>query len=168
MLIRVRSNVGVWRVDGLDEKLSTLEAVMQKIAETRPHVVYTQPLSADPACSQPFDVSQPLHALGLRQGSMVHCRVDPSTCADQTMADVQMDGEDVAMTAVGDGEKQHMRRVIGKDGSIKLVPTNETSAGQDKGFRKGMMPLRDMKMQWTCKCLDCCHENAISYLHSSG
>jgi len=48
-----------------------------------------------------------------------------------------------------------MKRVIGKDGSIKLVPASEESSlttstsDTTRGFRKGMMALRDMKMQWT-------------------
>ena len=46
----------------------------------------------------------------------------------------------------------NFRRVIGKDGSINLVPTSEVSdPSQDKGFRKGMLALRDMKMHWTRK-----------------
>jgi nuclear protein localization family protein 4 len=42
-----------------------------------------------------------------------------------------------------------MRRTVDKDGQIRLVPTTETQAAQDRGFRKGMMALRDMKMSWT-------------------
>ena len=43
----------------------------------------------------------------------------------------------------------NMRRVIGKDGSIMLVPSNEMPQEKEKGFRRGMMALRDMKMHWT-------------------
>jgi nuclear protein localization family protein 4 len=43
----------------------------------------------------------------------------------------------------------NMRRVIDKDGRIKMVPSSEVPAGKERGFRKGMLPLRDMKMQWT-------------------
>ena len=43
-----------------------------------------------------------------------------------------------------------MKRIIDKDGQIKLVPSNEVrSLADDKGFRRGMMPLRDIKMAWT-------------------
>lgn len=43
-----------------------------------------------------------------------------------------------------------MKRIIDKDGQIKLVPSNEVrSSTDDKGFRRGMMPLRDIKMAWT-------------------
>jgi nuclear protein localization family protein 4 len=40
-----------------------------------------------------------------------------------------------------------MRKTIGKDGSIQMV--HAVTADEKKGFRKGMMPLRDMKMSWT-------------------
>lgn len=50
-----------------------------------------------------------------------------------------------------------MRRVIDKDGRILLVPNSSEAAassssrsgGPDRGFRKGLLPLRDMKMSWT-------------------
>ena len=49
-----------------------------------------------------------------------------------------------------------MKRIIGKDGSIKLIPADSIEGGEGggagddgRGFRKGQMALRDMKMQWT-------------------
>ena len=155
MLIRVRSNVGVWRVEVDDS--ATLQGVLDQIAQTRPHVQYEKPLSADPAGHQLLDPSQLLSTLGLRHGSMVYCRVDPATCADNSA---------VVAAEVPEPEKekegQYMRRIIDKDGSIKMVPSNEVRApGQDKGFRKGMLPLRDMKMQWTCTCVKCFLEESV-------
>ena len=40
-----------------------------------------------------------------------------------------------------------MRRVIDKDGAIHIVPIGDSGngGGTGQGFRKGMMPLRDMK-----------------------
>ncbi|KAL3909202.1 MAG: hypothetical protein SGILL_008177 [Bacillariaceae sp.] len=45
----------------------------------------------------------------------------------------------------------NMKRVIGKDGSIQLIPSTEASNAEKegRGFRKGMMALRDIKMAWT-------------------
>lgn len=129
MLIRVRSNVGVWRVDDLDEATATVATVMAGIATERPGVVYEEPFSRDPACRNHLDPTATLQAQGLGHGSMVHCRVDPASCL------------------VATGETSNMRRVIGKDGNIEVV--HAEGADESRGFRKGMMPLRDMKMQWT-------------------
>jgi hypothetical protein len=45
-----------------------------------------------------------------------------------------------------------MRRIIDANGQIKLIPnTNDNPReGEDKGFRKGLKALRDIKMHWTC------------------
>eukprot|EP00934_Nitzschia_sp_Nitz4_P005876 Nitzschia sp. Nitz4//scaffold321_size20361//9085//10488//NITZ4_008685-RA/size20361-processed-gene-0.35-mRNA-1//-1//CDS//3329547781//5866//frame0 len=149
MLLRVRSNVGVWRVDGLSET-STVNDVLAGIAATRPDVVYEKPLSSDPACNSPLDSSQTLSQQGLRHGSMVHCRVDPATCVDISVAVASQDAAVESAPDSGNAPAVNMKRIIDKDGSIKLVPSNEArSAGEDKGFRRGMMALRDIKMAWT-------------------
>ena len=166
MLIRVRSNVGVWRVDGLDAATATIADVQAGIAQTRPNVVYTQALSSDPAGRSPVDPSATLQSQGLAQhGMMLHCRVDPSTCVEITNNNnASSNGEDTLMANSGDSAgntntssatassttSTTMRRVIDKDGQIKMVPVAAgPSAGSEKGFRKGMMALRDMKMSWT-------------------
>mmetsp|Transcript_12430 Transcript_12430/g.20610 ORF Transcript_12430/g.20610 Transcript_12430/m.20610 type:complete len:444 (+) Transcript_12430:118-1449(+) len=129
MLIRVRSNVGVWRVDDLNEATATVATVMEGIAMVRPQVVYEEPFSRDPACRNHLDPTATLTAQGLGHGSMIHCRVDAASCAEAT------------------GETSTMRRVIGKDGNIEMV--HAEGADEKRGFRKGMKPLRDMKMSWT-------------------
>ena len=40
MLIRVRTNVGVWRVDGLDASTAKVQNVMESIKKVRPYLVY--------------------------------------------------------------------------------------------------------------------------------
>lgn len=147
MIIRVRSNVGVWRVEGLDEATSTGETILAEIAKTRPHVSYEKPLSRDPACKQPIDLGIPLRSQNLKHGAMIHCRVDPSTCATAD-APLSAAGEDESGTS-GPQNNANMKRIIDKDGQIKLVPSNEVHNATDKGFRRGMMPLRDIKMAWT-------------------
>jgi nuclear protein localization protein 4 homolog len=155
MIVRVRSNVGVWRVEGL-EPSSTGQDILNGIAQTRPHVVYEKPLSRDPSGQEPIDMGMTLQSQNLQHGSMIYCRVDPASCADALFPPA-------AAAADNAGEERHsgadnawtentsnMKRVIDKDGSIRLVPSNEVrSAGEDKGFRRGMMPLRDIKMAWT-------------------
>lgn len=153
MILRVRSNVGVWRVENL-EPTSTGQDILNGIAKTRPEVHYEKPLSRDQACQQALDLHATLASQGLDHGSVVYCRVDPASCADAAVA-----AGGVPTAAAGSSEDvnnasssttSNMKRVIDKDGSIKLVPSSEVrSAGEDRGFRRGMMPLRDMKMAWT-------------------
>jgi nuclear protein localization family protein 4 len=160
--------VGVWRIDGLDAATATVEDVLNGIAQTRPHVDYEKPLCKDPGCQTPLDKTKPLKDQNLQHGSMVHCRVDPASCADISAATMNSEDTDTTATTTatvttnstaaeggGDSSQQqtvqsNMKRIIDKDGSIKLVPTNEVrDAKGDRGFRRGMLPLRDIKMAWT-------------------
>jgi nuclear protein localization protein 4 homolog len=189
MLLRVRSNVGLWRVDGLADDSATVQDVLTKICATRPQVVYfapdaaaasaeqtldvttSSPFSLDPAGKRLVDATMPLSQQGLRHGSMIYCRVDPTTCVDISAS--LLASSSAAAAAEGSAEgattsikpwqppesssttASHMRRVIDKDGTVRLVPlTSDDLAknaltGRDKGFRPGMLALRDMKMSWT-------------------
>jgi len=151
MLIRVRTNAGLWRVENLDEKTSKPSDIVTSIATTRPNIVYERPLSFDPACENPLDDDTTLSAQNLRHGSMVHCRVDASTCATSDSTDCTADGTaPQQQQQQQQPQQQHSRRVIGADGSIQLVPVDDAHArSSQSGFRDGMLPLRDMKMQWT-------------------
>lgn len=164
MLIRVRTNAGLWRVPDL-APTSTVADLLQSIALVRPSVEYTSPLCRDPACKSSLvangDEDKTLGELGLQNGSMIYCGVDPETCAEAKPAAAAGSGGDTASGAgsgggapaasSNSGGGSTMKRVIGKDGSIKLVPAEEADAAGDdgRGFRKGQMALRDMKMQWT-------------------
>jgi nuclear protein localization family protein 4 len=156
MIIRVRTNIGVWRVENLDPATATPSDVLAGIAATRPHVVYERPLSSDPRCDVPLDASTALSSQGFGHGSMIHCRVEASTCAENTIAASSSDADVAAMSTTDAGKSEGggggggiTKRVIGKDGSIRLVHTEGCSVGSERGFRKGMLPLRDMKMAWT-------------------
>lgn len=145
MLIRVRSNVGVWRVDGLEPN-SKVEEILKGITTMRPHVVYEKPLCQDPACCHELSGKKSLEEEGLKHGSMVYCSVDPSSCAEVSKKPFETKNEDQPIEV----KQGNTKRIVDKDGCIKLVPTNEVrDAREDKGFRRGMMPLRDIKMAWT-------------------
>jgi nuclear protein localization family protein 4 len=172
MILRIRTNTGVWRVDL--PPTAHVHDILSRIAETRPHVVYETPLSMDPKCECPLDTSKMLSEQGggggggLQNGSMIYCRVDASTCAENTVGSGGGGGEDAMMTdgnetgnaataaASGSTGSSITKRIIDKDGSIKLVhaidgtsSTNAASSSSERGFRKGLLPLRDMKMAWT-------------------
>ncbi len=164
MLIRIRSNVGIWRVEVDDT--ATPSDIPTAIASMRPHVVYESSFCHDAACSQPLDESLTLAEQNITHGSMIHCRVDPSTCVDIILKSTTMNTEEgteggsssssaAVATAKGVGaagasyQNSMMKRVIDADGTIRLIPTMEAPTSEDKGFRKGMMALRDIKMAWT-------------------
>ena len=162
MIIRVRSNVGIWRVTVSDG--ATPEDILTSIRQSRPHVVYETQLCSDPACQLPLDVKQSLASQRLNHGSMVHCKVDPSTCADVTStstsgglaaaaSDSALAQEESFKSSNNNNNTNtnvHMKRVIDADGRIKLVPADGPAMNSsDRGFRKGMMALRDIKKAWT-------------------
>jgi len=167
MIIRVRTNIGIWRVTITSTPTSsiTTQTILDGIAQTRPHVVYEAPLSLDPKCSEPIDASKPLceqHGLqNMRDGLMIYCKVDASTCAENTAGNNKTeDGANSANDAImsaaasdNNNNKQpsNTKRIIDKDGCIKLIHTNDESTNNNKdlGFRKGLMPLRDIKKSWT-------------------
>ena len=176
MILRIRTNIGIWRVDV--PSTAHVHDILSKIAETRPHVVYESPLSYDPKCEWPLDTSKTLSeqvgqqqqggGMGLQNGSMIYCRVDASTCAENTVSGsgnaMMTDGnngssamENNDTTAAAPAGGGITKRIIDKDGSIKLVHTSDVSSSgpstaastSERGFRKGLLPLRDMKMAWT-------------------
>jgi len=146
MIIRLRTNIGVWRVEDLDATTSTTADILSGIAKTRPHVIYEKPLSIDPKCDTQLDTTKTLAEQGLGHGSMIYCKVDASSCAENTVAAGSADGMDVESSdnsgAVSSGG--NTKRIIDKDGSIKLVHAEGPSQSTDKGFRKGQLALRDM------------------------
>lgn len=155
MLIRVRTNAGLWRVPDLTAT-STVSDLLAAISATRPMVEYTTPLCSDPGCKSPLgeDSSKTLGELGLGNGFMVYCGVVAETCAEAGPPAGNAGGDEAAAASVTGASMTsggNMKRIIGKDGSIKLVPAdNAEEVGDDgRGFRKGQMALRDMKMQWT-------------------
>lgn len=179
MLLRIRSNVGMWRIDGLDETKSTIYDVYQNILKTRPHIVYEKQLCYDIECNTLIpsnDNHTTLQQLGFKHGTIIYCRVDPTTANDISITttssasatihqennngnnevDHHLMTDTKSTTTTNQPQQQqqmnHMRRTIDSDGKIILVPCNEAPrVGEEKGFRKGMMALRDIKMHWTCK-----------------
>mmetsp|Transcript_15051 Transcript_15051/g.21445 ORF Transcript_15051/g.21445 Transcript_15051/m.21445 type:complete len:476 (-) Transcript_15051:76-1503(-) len=159
MLIRVRTNVGLWRVELLDGSSAKSDDIYKTIAITRPTVAYQAPLSFDPGCTQPINPNLTLAAQNLGHGSMVHCRVDPATTieAKAPSASVDVDVPDsnavsaAPASSTAAGTTLITRRKILPDGTIQLVHENSVTdaKGRDRGFRKGMLSLRDMKMHWT-------------------
>jgi Nuclear pore protein len=164
MIIRIRTNVGQWRVSSVTPS-SLGQDIVSELASTKGHtVIYTQPLSLDPAGHQPLDFKRSLQDQNLTHGSMIYCRVDPSSIAvgestadgaaagNHTTDDV-MDSSSFSPTATETtGTKKpalKTKKRILPDGSISIEQIEGDADGDAKSFRKGMLPLRSMKMQWT-------------------
>jgi hypothetical protein len=74
MLIRVRSNVGTWKLQLSKDQDATVQDVLRSSQFQAYKVV--QPLSLDPSGKQPLSSSQSLQHQGLQHGSMVYCRLE--------------------------------------------------------------------------------------------
>jgi len=152
--------VGQWRIESGSLSGSSLGIdILKEIAVNRPSLSYIKPLSFDPAGNNPIDPTQTLEQLKIQHGSMIYCRVDPATTA--TTRNSSTEEEEVQSrngsnngtdNGNNDGQSQshpkHMKRIINPDGSIALIHDPDAMT-KDKSFRKGMLPLRSMKMQWT-------------------
>lgn len=162
MIIRVRTNVGQWRIESTSLSGSSLGSdILKEIAVNRPGVSYIKPLSFDPAGNNSIDLNQSLDHLNIQHGSMIYCRVDPTTTATiRNASSNSNNSNDDEGSNNGSGNSnsnnddqsqshpKHMKRIINPDGSIALIHDPDALT-KDKSFRKGMLPLRSMKMQWT-------------------
>ena len=123
MLLRVRSKMGTWRVEGV-EPGTTIKALRSRILSEHgvsPHP--SQVFSLDPAGKRVMDDEQTVKSFNLQHGDLVHLAIREEDCAHEA------------------GKK------IAADGSI--VNKTHLEASRVKGFRPGMMSLRSMKMHWT-------------------
>lgn len=156
MIIRIRTNIGQWRVEKSIQPSSTPEDIVEEIKQTRPNVEFTMPLSSDPACTRPLVSNKTLQEQNISHGSMIYCRVDPSSAISNETPGGAASGASGSDTNTSEGgtgsgaDPKHMKRIIKQDGSIELI-NDPSIVSSDNAFRKGMMPLRDMKMQWTLK-----------------
>ena len=126
MLLRIRTQVGTWRVGGISAG-DTLEAVKHKVElEHRTVFLPGKPMSRDPAGKDILPFSSTVGSLGLKNGDMIYATVDEEK--------------------TGVHEDTTISRFITKDGNIMA---KEYAKGSHNGFRPGMMALKSMKMQWT-------------------
>lgn len=123
LLLRVRSKVGTWRVEGLNPQTTVGELKARVLSEhhVAPHP--SQAFSLDPGGQRGMPEDATLEGLGLRHGDLVHFSIREEDCAAEA------------------GKK------IAADGTIVNKSHDEVANAQ--GFRPGMRSLRSMKMHWT-------------------
>lgn len=150
MIIRVQTNIGQWRIENITES-SSGQDILTEISKTRPTIQFTTSLSLDRSYQRPLQLDHSLKQQNLGHGSMLYCIVDESSAlSNAASASASSSTEDQPMDGTNQNPK-HMKRIIQADGSIQLVYDPNHSASADNSFRKGMLPLRDMKMSWTLK-----------------
>jgi len=126
MTLRVRTQVGTWRLANVHSS-DTIQSIQKRIESEHSADLEGRPLTRDAAGTIRLGEHETVGQLRLENGAMLYAMVDESKC--------------------GIHEKSSGARMITKDGNI--VAQDHEAAADSKGFRPGMMPLRNMKMQWT-------------------
>lgn len=93
MLLRVRSNVGTWRVEGVDPASTTVAQLKARVLaehHVTPHA--SQVFSLDPGGQRVMPEGATLEALGLRHGDLVHLRIREEDCAAEAGKKIAADG----------------------------------------------------------------------------
>ena len=126
LTLRIRTQLGTWRLSNVSAS-DTMGALRGRIELEHRTDLQGRPLTRDPSGTDRFSDVETVGQLKLENGAMLYAMVDE--------------------TKSGIHEKSTSARMITKDGNI--VAQEHDSMAERKGFRPGMMPLRDMKMQWT-------------------
>jgi len=130
MIIRVRSQVGTWRME-VASPATPIREIHDMIATQYAVPQHQQTLSLDQGGSQKLDPASTLQQNGLTaNGSMLFLILD----------------KDAKPPASG-AEKKTVATKIGADGSIVAQTYDDHVA--KRGFRPGMAALGDMKKAWT-------------------
>lgn len=124
--LRIRTQLGVWRVHNLNTK-DTLLTVRQRVQSEHKTDLKGLPFTVDIAGKTSLSDDLTISMAGLSHGDMIYAMVDESK--------------------TGLHESSQSGKKIAKDGSIVAQDYSQTS--QKNGFRPGLMPLRSMKMAWT-------------------
>ncbi|KAJ1394152.1 hypothetical protein B484DRAFT_274558 [Ochromonadaceae sp. CCMP2298] len=126
ILVRVRTQLGTWRVNNIAPS-TTFAELRVRVEEEHDVDIKGVPFTADAGGSQVYDDGVTAAEARLTNGHMIYAMVDE--------------------TKVGVHKESTGLKSIRKDGTI--VQQAATSVFNSAGFRPGMLPLRSMKMQWT-------------------
>jgi len=126
IVLRIRTQLGTWRLNDvkLNDNLNTLRKRVESEHRTD---LQGLPFTLDAKGLNALDDSLTVQQVKLNNGDFLYAMVDE--------------------TKTGVHEAATAGRRITKEGNI--VAQEYSSLADQKGFRPGMMPLRNMKMQWT-------------------
>ena len=125
IVIRLRTNIGTWRVANILGN-NTFAELRGRVEKEHHADLRNVPFTADPAGTQIFSDETTISEAKLTNGHMIYAMVDE--------------------TKVGAHEKSSHKTIL-KDGTI--AAQDIATVFNSSGFRPGMMPLRSMKMHWT-------------------
>jgi nuclear protein localization family protein 4 len=125
IVVRVRTQVGTWRLSDVQSS-DTMEMLRSRVEKEHKTDLEGRPFTSDPGGKEVV--------------------MDDCTVADLKMTNGQILYAQVDETKTGVHEMATTGKMIAKDGSIVAQEYEDVVART--GFRPGMMPLRDMKMQW--------------------
>lgn len=138
MIVRVRSPVGVWRVQDVSPSTSAEELLNRISSEHKINLTAEEidcvPLKVENAMGRPGQsvaemggLGATMESLGVRNGSMLYLTLDQDRLTVH--------------------EESQIAKKITADGKIETQTFEDRS--RKVGFRPGMLALRSMKMQWT-------------------
>ncbi len=124
--LRVRTQLGTWRLTGVSES-DSMGVLRERVEVEHKTDLEGRPFSNDAAGNMKFSDDQTVGGLRLVNGAMIYAMVDEEK------------------TGVHEDTSGGARKIT-KEGNI--VAQDHEALSNRTGFRPGMMPLRNMKMQW--------------------
>jgi len=125
LTLRIRTQLGTWRLSNVDVN-DSMKKLRERVEAEHKTSLEGRPFTTDPTGKEVI--------------------LDDLTVGDMNMCNGQMIYAMVDEAKTGVHEAASTGKKIAKDGSI--VAQEYDDAVARTGFRPGMMPLRDMKMQW--------------------
>ncbi len=125
LTLRIRTQLGTWRLSNV-EASDPMGKLRERVEAEHKTSLEGRPFTADPMGKEVILDDLTVGDMNMSNGQMIYAMVDEAKTG--------------VHEAASSGKK------IAKDGSIVAQEYDDTVART--GFRPGMMPLRDMKMQW--------------------
>uniref|UniRef100_A0A7S1XS27 Nuclear pore localisation protein NPL4 C-terminal domain-containing protein n=2 Tax=Phaeomonas parva TaxID=124430 RepID=A0A7S1XS27_9STRA len=126
-VLRIRSQMGTWRVKDIDGAMTVRELMDRVATEKSLSLSENERLCASPSGSDPLPLDAGLASLNVKHGDMLYIMLTEENQVAH--------------------EEAKAPRKVDADGNVRAQEYAD-GAGR-RGFRPGMLPLRAMKMQWT-------------------
>ncbi|KAG7352310.1 hypothetical protein IV203_008358 [Nitzschia inconspicua] len=136
MIVRVRSNLGLWRVKLHNDDIANVEDVQNELKTLHPqleHYQYAKPFSFDVAMTIPLDTKAPLKMQGIDHGAIIYCRWE-ETAASSTETRQQSQPDEAERTDISTGKDFVQNKMT------RNVPPKPPTQQQSSCNRNPMMP----------------------------
>ena len=140
MMIRIRSNVGTWKVDASSSTM-TIQDLVQSETRFQPWKII-KPFSLDPSGARQLKTNTPLHQQGLQHGSMIYCRLEEKTTEEQiiTTKDDTSNNKDfvVGSSLSSSLQELHSTNLVT---SASASMNTKAAAAADSAFSSMLQPI---------------------------